>query len=250
MIEDEKLSITETFQQYFTAELANSEEQRLDSFRIRYRVYCEEFHYESADDCPGGLETDEFDEHSYHCLIRHRSSDRAAGCVRLVALDEDRLLPIEKHCLDSITPEYRGILKEDREHVCEISRLAVDGEFRRRVGESGTRYGKPVAVDVSPAERRTFSLIAVAAFLGAAALSDITGRGRTFAMMEPFLPRLLSRSGIVAHPAGSEVDYHGTRAAYFMSNDEAVTGMNPQLRELYYVIHKNLSSSFMDGRED
>ena len=242
-MEAEAPSIAETFQQYFTAELAGSEEQKLDSYRVRYRVYCEEFQYETPEDCPGGLETDEFDADSYHCIIRHRSSDRIAGCVRLVASHEERLMPIEKYCLDSINAECRDILQNDRQHVCEISRLAVDSEFRRRVGETGTRYGKLVALDVSPRERRTFSLIAVAAFLGAAALAEMTDRKRTFAMMEPFLPRLLSRSGIVAHPAGSEVDYHGTRAAYIMSPDEAVQRMKPQLRELYDAIHKNLHAA-------
>ena len=240
----DKLSLTDSFQQYFAAELATSPEQKRDSYRIRYRVYCEEFQYESAENCAGRLEVDEFDEHSFHCLIRHRSTERAAACVRLVALDKNRLMPIEKHCLESISPEYRKILEGDRQQVCEISRLAVDGAFRRRLGESGTRYGKPDAVDVSRREQRTFSLIAVAAFLGAAALSDITGRRRTFAMMEPFLPRLLKRSGIKAHAAGSEVDYHGTRAAYFMSTEEAVAGMNPELLHLYQVIHKNLASTY------
>jgi N-acyl amino acid synthase of PEP-CTERM/exosortase system len=240
----EKQSLTDSFQQYFFAELASTPEQQRDSYRVRYRVYCEEFEYESAENCAGRLEVDEFDEHSYHCIIRHRSTERAAGCVRLVALDKDRLMPIEKYCLDSISPEYKRILEDDRQKVCEISRLAVDGAFRRRLGETCTRWGKPAAIDVSRREQRTFSLIAVAAFLGAAALSDITGRTRTFAMMEPFLPRLLQRSGIKAYAAGSEVDYHGIRAAYFMSTEEAVAGMKPELRQLYSAVHENLLRSY------
>ncbi len=44
--------------------------------------------------------------------------------------------------------------------------------------------------------------------------------------------------------AGFEVDYHGTRAAYFMSTEEAVAGMNPELLHLYHAIHKNLASTY------
>jgi N-acyl amino acid synthase of PEP-CTERM/exosortase system len=239
----DKPSLAVLFQQYFSAELAVSQTQKQESFRVRYRVYCEEFNYESPESCPGGLERDEFDEESFHCLIRHRTSGRVAGCVRLVAPGQHISTPIEKYCLDSIDPDYREILQFQRQEVCEISRLAVDGSFRRRIGETSSRYGKPESIDVSKRERRSFSLIAVAAFLGAAALSDITSRRKTFAMMEPFLPRLLIRSGIKAHPAGQEVDYHGARAAYFMSTEEAVAGMNPELLQLYDGIHKNLAAT-------
>ncbi|MCZ6831824.1 MAG: PEP-CTERM/exosortase system-associated acyltransferase, partial [Gammaproteobacteria bacterium] len=157
----DKQSLAGSFQQYFVAELATTPEQKRDAYRVRYRVYCEEFQYEPAENCAGRLEIDEFDEYSFHCLIRHRSTDRVAGCVRVVALDSKLLMPIEKHCLESIDPEYRKILEDDRSQVCEISRLAVDAAFRRRLGESGTRYGKPDAVDVSRREQRSFSLIAV-----------------------------------------------------------------------------------------
>ena len=135
----DRVSLVDTFQQYFVAELATTEEQKRESYRVRYRVYCEEFEYEPAKNCPGRLEIDEFDAHSFHCLIRHRTSGRTAGCVRLVTPDNKIATPIEKYCLDSIKPAYRDILQGKRQEVCEISRLAVDGEFRRRLGESGTR---------------------------------------------------------------------------------------------------------------
>jgi N-acyl amino acid synthase of PEP-CTERM/exosortase system len=239
----DKVSLAVLFQQYFYAELAVTSEEKQESYRVRYRVYCEEFNYESPENSPGRLECDEFDEHSFHCLIRHRLSGRVAGCVRLVAPGQDISTPIEKYCFDSLDAGYVDMLQNQREEICEISRLAVDGSFRRRLGETTSRYGKPESIDVSQRERRSFSMIAVAAFLGAAALSDITGRRKTFAMMEPFLPRLLIRSGIKAHQAGKEVDYHGARAAYFMSTEEAVAGMSPELLQLYDAIHKNLATT-------
>ena len=58
----EKLSICENFQRYFTVEFAATAEQKKRVFEIRYRVYCEEFRYEPADQFPQRAESDDFDE--------------------------------------------------------------------------------------------------------------------------------------------------------------------------------------------
>ncbi|MCX2981273.1 PEP-CTERM/exosortase system-associated acyltransferase [Halieaceae bacterium IMCC14734] len=237
-------SLAENFQQYFAAELSHTNEQLLAVYKVRYRVYCEEFAYEPAQSFTDREEKDEFDGHSLHCLMTHRSSEQPAGCVRVVAPGNDQITPMEKYCMDSIDPAFHQYLYDDRERMCEFSRLAVDAAFRRRPGESVTRFGQEDALDVSRKEQRTFSLIAVAAFLGAFAISDITGRTNVFAMMEPFLPRLLRRSGITVHRAGSDIDYHGTRAAYFATTEEVLAGMNPELKALYDAIHRRFAATY------
>ncbi len=203
------LTLAENFHKYFKVCYARTPEEKYDGYHIRYRVYCEEFGYEDATAFPDQAESDEYDDKSLHCLIVHHSG-MAAGSVRLVPtqanVDSDPL-PFEKHCLDSLDREYIQELNLERVEVCEISRLAVDGAFRRRTGESLTRFGEVASMDCSEAEKRTFSLIAVAAFLASTALTVLTGRTSVFAMMEPFLPRLLKRSGIVFHRAGSDIDY-------------------------------------------
>ena len=42
-----KLSLSESFERYFKVELAISEAQKNLVYGIRYRVYCEEFKYET-----------------------------------------------------------------------------------------------------------------------------------------------------------------------------------------------------------
>ena len=69
-------------------------------YRLRYRVYCKELGYEPADNFPDGEEYDEDDLKSLHCLITHKRSGIAAGCVRLIKTGarEHDPLPIERHC--------------------------------------------------------------------------------------------------------------------------------------------------------
>ena len=251
VIEHEKDSLTESFLRYFSIELATTPEQKESVYKIRYRVYCEEFGYEPADRFPDKMEFDAYDDHSLHCLITHKSSGMPAGCVRMISAAENEnsdidILPFEKDCSESLDNEYIRGLNLDRKTVCEISRLAVDGAFRRRKSETQTPFGGVDAMDCSHHEQRTFGLIAVAGFLAATALTDLTGRTNVFAMMESFLPRLLKRSGIAFQKAGVDIEYHGLRAPYFIKTQSALNNMRPDLKDMYQVIYEKIKASFAE----
>ena len=136
--------------------------------------------------------------------------------------DNTDILPFEEVCSESLDDEFIRGLNLGRKTVCEISRLAVGGAFRRRAGEARTRFGDVDALDCTHQERRTFDLIAVAGFLAATALSDLACRTNVFAIMEPFLPRLLKRSGIIFQKVGGDIEYHGVRAPYFIRTQSAL----------------------------
>ena len=120
----------------------------------------------------------------------------------------------------------------------------MDTAFRRRVGDEASRFGSIETFDFSPKERRTFPLIAVAAYLAATALTIMTDRTNVFAMMEPFLPRLMKRTGIVFEKVGQDIDYHGLRAPYFITTQAALEGMNRDMRSLYDAIFLSISQSY------
>lgn len=245
MSEESNLSLAESFERYFSVELASNSEQKQQVFGIRFRVYCEEFKYEAVDLFPDRIEVDEYDKYSNHCLIKHRETGLPAGCVRLVpALDRQEILPLpfEKYCSQSLDQALIDALNLNRNSVCEISRLAVDGAFRRRSGETLTRFGEINSLHFSAQEQRTFSLIAVACFLAATVMTEIDNRTNVFAMMEPFLPRMMQRSGINFQRVGRDIDYHGIRAPYFITTESALTNMNPQLRELYQWIRNSIGT--------
>jgi N-acyl amino acid synthase of PEP-CTERM/exosortase system len=236
-------SLVADFQKYFDLDLATTPSQLESVYRIRYRVYCEEFKYEPADIFTDQLETDEFDENSSHCLVTHKFSGLPAGCARLVHVDEQSQMPMEKFCSDSIDEEIIRSFDGRRDTICEFSRLGVDGAFRRRAGEHLSRFGEISALDCTKREQRTFSLIAMATILSAFAMSDLIGRPHCFAMMEPFLPRLLKRSGIIVHPAGEQMEYHGTRAPYYFETHATVSGMADEMREFYETIRAGFADS-------
>lgn len=235
--------LSEIFLNYFSVHLADTRQLKEHSYRIRYRVYCDEFGYEDPNHFPDEMERDEYDQQSLHCVVIHRSGI-PAGSVRLVPTANEQPLPFEKHCGRSIDQAFVAGLGLDRDRTCEISRLAVDGAFRRRAGEAATRFGEVEALDLGADEVRTFPLIAVATFLGATALTELSGRTEVFAMMEPFLPRLLKRSGIVFERAGRDTEYHGTRAPYFIRTQSALDNMKPELRSLYDEIHRQIAVHF------
>jgi len=246
-MDEEKASIAEKFLEYFDVELATSAETKKAVFEVRYRVYCEEFRYESGDSFADKAETDEYDDRSLQCLIRHRSSGKAAGCVRLVPAGSgvDGLLPYEKYCAEGIDHNFVGSLNLQRSGMAEASRLAVDGAFRRRAGESASRFGDVRVIDCSASEKRTFSLIAISALLACTALADLAGRTDVFAMMEPFLPRLLKPSGVLWQKAGKTIDYHGERALYVIKPQSIIENVVPELKELYTGIHQQIAKTYI-----
>lgn len=243
MSEESKANLIESFDRYFKVQLVTSEQQKMQVFALRYRVYCQEFRYESGELFSDGLERDEYDHNSWHCLIIHRSSGVAAGCVRLVPAMGSRdlaPLPMERYCGSCLDQSYIDQLNLDRSAVCEISRLAVDAVFRRRTGENLTRYGDINGLYISSQEQRTFSTIGIACFLAAIAMAEITNRTNIFAMMEPFLPRMIQRSGIDFMPVGRAMDYHGIRIPYFITTQTVIMNMQPELLDLYRLVKTNL----------
>lgn len=233
-------SLLETYSQYFKIDIAHTPAQRRQVYGVRYRVFAEEFGFEKAEEFPDQLEFDEYDTHSVHCLITHKPSGQAAGCIRIVPTfgnDVRDPLPLERFCSACLDIDYIKALNLPRESICEISRLAVDGNFRQRAGEKKTPMGSINYATKSEEERRTFPLIAVSSFLAALAIAKIIGRPNGFMMTEPFLPQLLARSGILVEKIGRETDYHGIRAPYFITAEQAEAGLTPDLKELYDVIY-------------
>ena len=240
----ESRPIAQSFGQYFYVRLADTPQLRDEVYRIRYQVYCEEFGYEPLASFPDRRESDDFDARSLHCLVVHRSSGRPAGCVRLVQTDSrdpGAVLPFEKNCGNSLYREQLARLGLPRSSLCEISRLAVARSFRARAGEDASRFGAVPQPKFTESEQRVFPYVAVSLYLAATVLTEMTNRRNVFAMMEPFLPRLLNRVGIRFQQMGEVIDYHGHRAAYFITTDSALEGMKPELRDLYRTVRDDVS---------
>lgn len=235
--------IAEQFQQYFSVTPATTTAVKHEIYKLRYEVYCKEFNYEPIENFPDGMEHDEYDAYALNVLVQHKSTGLAAGCTRLITTDPanaDTPLPIERYCRDSLNIDYLNDLNLSRQSICEASRLSVSENFRRRRGESKTRFGCLESLGFSPHELRTFPLISVSISLATTALTELTGRHFMLAMMEPSLPRLLQRIGYNFEQVGDITDYHGKRAAYLQETNAVLQNLKPELRDLYNEIRKSL----------
>jgi len=217
-------ALVTSFGRYFRVVVANSAELQDEVFRLRYKVYCKEMRTEPEERFPDGRERDQFDRFAAHCLLQHRPSGLYAGCVRLVYSDPvaSPALPFEASCGDSLYPQLASAVLPKRGSYGEISRLAVPAEFRRRRGEEDTPV--PFSLDGDDAlhmieRRQQRSHITMGLFLAAAALGLIRGLSGVFAMMEPRLSRYLKQVGLEFEQVGDVVDYHGKRAAHYITRE-------------------------------
>lgn len=233
--------ISSHFSSYLEPVLAIDDNLRNTVYGIRHNVYCEELAFEPLHS--DGLEKDEFDDYSRHCLIRHINSNQMAGTVRAVRpLMEDQFLPIEKYCSDSISRDDLRPQNFKRHEVCEISRLAVPKHFRRRRSDDfdGSALGAINPETYSETELRCFPFIAVGLYFAAAASALEFGVKHAYVMMEPRLARSMGFVGIKFQQIGPVVDYHGKRAPYYINRPLLEGSLKPGFASMLKEIRLSL----------
>jgi N-acyl-L-homoserine lactone synthetase len=109
----------------FTVSRITDDSDLKEIYRLRYKVYCEEWGFEKPEDHIQGIEKDEFDKNSVHFAARD-SSGKLVGTIRLI-LNSPEGYPIEKHCSLNINPD-----ELPRDNLSEISRLAISKDYRQR----------------------------------------------------------------------------------------------------------------------
>lgn len=238
--------ISEHFSKYLKPEVAESDKLKHDVYKLRHKVYCEELNFEDIKETYE--ECDEFDSRAIHCFVRHLSSGNLAGTVRLItSKTETELLPIEKFCLHSITDKELSPENFKRSEICEISRLAVPQEFRKREIDkfSSAATGAINEKVFSPTELRCFPYIAICLYFSAAAMSFHTQRFHVFVMMEPRLARSLNFVGIMFKPLGKPIDFHGKRAPYYIDSRQLKLTLSPGYIKLLNSIERDLFSKMI-----
>lgn len=238
-------SLSQHFSTYFNLVVADSPDLLEEVFRIRYQVYCEELQYEPIDKFPDGMERDIYDERSIHCLLQHKPSGVFAGCVRLILADRTNPLstfPFENICSQNLSIDFN---KQSRTQFCEVSRLAVRGEFRKRSGEKQVPEGLLLddrQLEELEQNKRRFPLIALSLYLFCTSVMVEFGLD-TFTLMEPRLARHLYRYGFPSIPISSIVNYHGRRGAFLITRTGILDHLNGDAQSLFEMIQKQVSLS-------
>lgn len=236
------LTIFEQFIKDFRFRLAVDEETKRRIYSLRYDIYCEELRYEEPTERLKKIEKDEYDERALHCLIEHRQSGKAAGCMRLVLPGEvashaSARLPLQTHGGNSLNHATLHPALLPDENICEVSRLAISRHFRKA---RHTETLEQDATSFSEQELRAFPLILIGLFLATYALVGLTHRPHVFAMMEPRLAKLLSRSGFNFTKVGETIEFHGKRSAYYINQRSAEEEMSSELIPLYLYVQQQL----------
>lgn len=178
----------------FVVEQVTTTQTLQEALRVRYDVLRRERGYPVGQD---GIETDLFDDHARHVVLRHRVSADVVGTVRVVHLVRDNpwtSLPIQHICSPALLRHL------PRHSTGEVSRFAL---CRTR----------------APSEPRSGLLLRLALMQGVLRASRDLGLTHWCAVMEPSLLRLLRTASVNFEPVGPLVECYGERQPAFAHID-------------------------------
>ena len=236
------LSFSEGYRQYFEVVPATTEALRRQNYCLRHEVYCRDLGFEPVRE--DGLESDSYDRHSLHCLIRALASGSYVGCARIVLCDPQNPsapLPFETACADTIDRQLIDPSQLDRHRIAEISRLAILGRYRRRKGEAT----RPFALETHAEEGRQLRLpyLPVALYLALLALARQRGIETLFVLTEPRLASSINRLGGELRPIGSPIKHRGLRIPSMLNVMSTISGMNTYVRSFFEMIAEEIVDS-------
>lgn len=236
------LNFSEGYRQYFEVVPAQSESLKREAFRLRHDVYCRDLGFEPCS--PDGLETDRYDRHSLHCLVRALGSGMIVGGARLVLVNPEAPqapLPFEALCGTTaggnIAFNGRPL---DRFRIAEISRLAVLGRYRRRRGEEDRPFAMDTMAEGSSELRLPY--LPVALYLALLALARKHDIVQLFALLEPRLAKSINRLGGNLVPFGDAISHRGQRIACSLEVGATIESMNPFVRDFFELIANELDT--------
>ncbi len=241
----ERFNLGHGFRKYFRIDAALDEALQDDVFRIRHEVYCEDLKFEP--ERPDRRETDDYDAHSLHGLLRTANApNNPVGCIRLVLVnpqDPSAPLPFEHTCAATLDRSIIDPASLPRDRIAEVSRLAVRGAFRRRKGEDRSQFSIQDQ-DFGTGDQPRFPYIPIGLYLGAIALADRSGVDTLFMLTEPRLATHFSRLGVNIRQIGGPVPHRGTRVPSMMKVQEVIGDMRMIVKPLWRVIQEEIERGF------
>lgn len=240
----ERINLGYGFRKYFRIDAAHDEALRDQVYRVRHEVYCEELKFEP--ERPDRRETDAYDPHSLHCLMRTVDESHAlVGCTRLVLAQPDSLdapLPFEQACAATLDRSLIDPAKLDRKHIAEVSRLAVCARYRRRKGETG-RAADIQQEDFGSKAQPRFPYIPVGLYMGAISLAMRHDIETLFVLTEPRLATHFARLGVNIKQIGGPIEHRGTRVPSVMDVPSIVRNMRLIMRPLWRAVDEDIARS-------
>lgn len=204
-----------------------------ESYRLRYKIYCQEAQFLSKEDYPSGTEVDEYDMHSEHIVAQHMEDTNKGvivGTIRLVNFTDKLGFPTGKYY-----PQlYELIPPMDYHAISEISRLCIAQEFRKRLADKDGLYGIESYLTEKQGERRKYPVILLHLFKKMYIVSKQRGIRYWLATMEDSLFKVLSRYAIRFQAIGvNYIEYHGRVRPYIAEMAQLEAMMSEHRPDLY-----------------
>ncbi len=250
-----------------TVNIATDEKELKEIFKLRYRVYCQEWGFDKQMNHSSEIVNDSFDEKAIHFVARDESR-AMVGAIMLI-LDSSEGYPIEKHCELTINKD-----ELPRDRLAEIARLVIHRDYRRRsedkyiyghdeerrsIGSynfpqnlrrantgfrrADDKYrhkqgGRRPAESYSDRRRRHELLIS----LFKAVYQESKRRNIThwYSFLTKGILILLNSFGFDFHEIGDPVEYHGICTAYLTQIEKVDQEMESKSTEMYNEFTKDL----------
>ncbi len=229
--------IEAAFNEYFEIVNADTPDLLKEVFALRYRILCvhNTFPDFSGSRFPDGLERDEYDDHSAHILLRHRSSDIFVGTTRLILpgrQHSEKKFPTELH-----TRFFPGFALDPviRQQTCEVSRFAILSDFFKRKKDLVAVPINGEKITEKP-DRRRFPHPMLALTVGILRLCARQKIYYLLSSMDPALNKLLGFYGLQLNPIGPTVDYHGIRCPYHVCVFDMLDRMYQYHRNIWELV--------------
>lgn len=244
------MQITKYFAGHFSIFQARSDSHIHECFRIRHKVYCEEFRYEPQRS--SGLESDSYDAQSFHCLVKEKHSNQFIGCIRFIQGQEGLnggKLPIFESCEQALDLQQFDYTKYAPNQIGEVSRLSVLSSHRMRNADRRSKAQNDAegGLPERHADRRLLSVVPLSLFIA----GMVIGKNKRdvdvgIAMMEPSLGRMLRMAGLPFEPVGTIIDYHGPRAPFIIRREKMFKDLSDDMFELYEHVESQLKTPYLD----
>jgi len=236
-----KINLSNTFHRYFEVIPAYMKVLIRQAKRLRYQIYYVENKMSHTANPVTMMEEDEYDNHSVHCLLRHRKSGTFAGTVRLILSDPakpDKKFPLEVHGKIDKNIIYYPNFKRD--NVAEVSRLAVCKKFKSRGDEGQTISGVDPNVNYRQyiEDERAFTphIVIMGLIAATFVMSAEYGITHWYAFLEPALLKLLEHMGMRFQSVGPLTDYYGQQVPTIADVNELLLSIRSNQQDFWSFI--------------
>lgn len=183
-----------------------SNELRDAIYKLRYKVYVEEFGFEKKEDYQDKYERDFYDENSIHLAALEEETNKVVGTVRLI-FNSEKGFPIEHAAKTTFIGN-----KPFPDKIVEISRLVLDSKFRVKKTKGGILLDNKIISYKQLRIKRASIMFGL--YQTVYQTSKKLGITHWYMIVEEKLYRLLKSYGFKFHQIGEPIQYHGIRIPY------------------------------------